>query len=154
MRAAVLAVGLAACTARAAPDFMLPTLDGGSLRLADLRGRAVVVSFFAPWCAPCKLEAPWLVDLDRRHRDEGLTVVGVAVDSEAAAVARFAAEHRLAYPIVLGDAAVAEAYGGLRLLPETVVVGRDGAVVERSVGLGSPAELEAGVRRALGPQSP
>ena len=145
MRVALAAVLAASCAhgRPPAPDFDLPALDGRRVRLADLRGRVVVVNFWATWCAPCRVETPSLQALHER----GVTVVGVDMDDPAddtaARVAAFAAEQHVTYPIVLGDDAVARAYGGLALLPRTVVVGRDGTVVGTISGMATPSDLAA-----------
>lgn len=140
---------------RAAPDLDLPSLDGQRVRLSDLRGKVIVLDFWATWCAPCRIEMPRLVALHGRYRGRGLEVIGVAMDDAAPdtvdKVARFTAERRVDYPIALGDEALARAYGGLRLLPETFVIGRDGTVFESMSGLVGELELEKAVERALTP---
>jgi peroxiredoxin len=148
VKAVALLALLAACPhGRVAPDFDLPGLDGQRVRLADLRGQVVLVNFWATWCAPCRIETPTLVALHQR----GVAVVGVAMDDPdedtAARVARFAAEHHVTYPIALGDDAVARAYGGLRLLPQTVIVDHDGTVLRTISGLASPSELDDALLR-------
>jgi peroxiredoxin len=133
-----------------APDFELPALaGGGTVHLAALRGKVVVLSFWAPWCAACKVEMPWLAEIDRRDRARGLAIVGVALDGTREEVARFAHERGAAYPMVLADDAVVAAYGAGRSLPETVVIGRDGRIRERAIGVHDRAGLEALVARAL-----
>src|SRR5579885_244141 len=62
-----------------APDFTLEKLDGGNLKLSDLRGKAVLLNFWATWCGPCKIETPWLVEMQNQYGAQGLQVVGVAM---------------------------------------------------------------------------
>ena len=134
-----------------APDFLLPDLQGRMLRLSSLRGRVVVLSFWATWCAPCKVETPWLVELSARYHAQGLDVVGVSMDDGAhERVRAFAADYHMQYPVVLGDSAVADAYGGIRMLPQTFFVGRDGRILAHTLGIRNREDLERDVRQALG----
>ncbi|HKE20074.1 MAG TPA: TlpA disulfide reductase family protein [Kofleriaceae bacterium] len=136
---------------RAAPDFALASLGGGTVALADLRGKVVLLHFWATWCAPCKVETPRLVDLDRRYRSAGLAILAVSMDDAGheQAAAAFAAAHGVTFPVLRGTADIARAYGGARLLPTSVLIGRDGALLETIAGLPGEHELEAAVRRAL-----
>jgi hypothetical protein len=96
---------------------------------------------------------PWLADIARRERGR-LVVVGLAVDGARDEIERFAHARGADYPIVLADAATVAAYGGATSLPETVVVGRDGTIVERATGVTDRAALEELVARALGASHP
>lgn len=135
-----------------APDFTLTDLQGRSLRLSDLRGKAVILNFWATWCPPCKQEIPWFVDLQKRYGPEGLQVVGVNMDDEGDQknVAKFAAENSINYPVLLGKENVAAAYGGIDYLPTTFYIDRGGVVMDRVFGQpGTPAEIEQNVKRAI-----
>jgi peroxiredoxin len=133
-----------------ASDFSLPSLDGQTVHLADLRGRTVLLNFWATWCAPCRVETPWLVDLDQRYRSQGLTIIGVSMDDGSReAVAKFAKEYHVEYPVLIGTPAVADAYGGVRFLPQTFLIGRDGAIISRTFGIRDKASLEGDVRKAI-----
>lgn len=135
----------------AAPDFVLDTLDGRRLRLSDLRGRVVLINFWATWCAPCALEMPWLAELDARYRSRGLTILGVSVDDASRErIAKMVEERRATYPILLKDDAVELQYGGVRFLPQTFFVGRDGRVVMWRYGIRTREAFEADIRSALG----
>src|SRR6266849_1061712 len=100
--------GIGALRGAPAPDFALKTLDGKTLKLSDLRGKAVLVNFWATWCAPCKIETPWIVDLQNQYGAQGLQVVGVSMDDESDTedVKKFAQEMHMTYPILRGTEAV------------------------------------------------
>jgi len=137
-----------------APDFTLETLDGKSLSLSSLRGKAVLVNFWATWCGPCKIETPWLVELQNRYGAEGLQIVGVAMDDSGKdEIARFARDMGVNYPVRLGKEAVGEAYGGVPALPESFFVGRDGKIVDKIMGLEGKSEIESAVKKALNTQA-
>ncbi len=86
---------------RAAPDFVLQTLDGGSLRLSDLQGHPALVNFWASWCDPCRQETPDLVQFYEQHRDQGIVVVGVNLQEAATRVRDFTTEFGVDYPVVM-----------------------------------------------------
>jgi peroxiredoxin len=134
-----------------APDFQLRDLDGNNVRLADLRGKAVLLNFWATWCPPCKIEMPWFVDLQKQYGPQGLQIVGVAMDEGNAhdAVAKFAKEMGLNYTVLLGTSQVADQYGGVDALPTTYYIGRDGKIVNRVYGLVSHSEIEDSIKLAL-----
>ena len=136
-----------------APDFTLERLDGGSMKLSQLRGKAVLLNFWATWCGPCKIETPWLVELQNQYGSEGLQVVGIAMDDSGKdEIQKFAKAMGVNYPVLLGKEAVGDAYGGVPALPETFVIGRDGKIVDRIIGLKGRAEIEDSIRRALDTQ--
>src|SRR5499427_242373 len=137
-----------------APNFTLQTLDGKNLSLSDLRGKAVVVNFWATWCGPCKIETPWLVELQKQYGEQGLQVVGVAMDDSGKdEISRFAKEMGMNYPVLLGKEAVGDAYGGVPALPESFFVGRDGKIVDRIIGLRDRQDIEDSVKKALKTES-
>ena len=135
---------------RPAPDFTLPTLDGNNLSLSSLRGKAVLVNFWATWCGPCKIETPWLVELQKQYGSQGLQVVGVAMDDSGKdEISRFAKDMGMNYPVLLGREAVGDAYGGVPALPESFFIGRDGKIVDRIIGLRDRSDIEDSVKKAL-----
>ena len=143
--------GVGALRGAPAPDFTLKTLDGKTLKLSDLRGKAVLLNFWATWCAPCKIETPWIVDLQNQYGPQGLQVVGVSMDDESDTddVKKFASEMRMNYPILRGTEDVGNSYGGLEFLPTTYFVGRDGNVTGRVLGLKGRGDMEDNVKKAL-----
>ena len=141
-------IGLAYATP--APDFTLESLDGKNLSLSDLRGKAVLLNFWATWCGPCKVEMPWFVEFQNQYGSQGLQIVGVAMDdSSRDDIAKFAKDMGVNYPVLLGKEAVGDAYGGVPALPETFFIGRDGKIVDKIIGLRGKAEIEDSVKKAL-----
>ena len=138
----------------AAPDFTLDSLDGQSMRLSDLRGKAVLLNFWATWCGPCKIEMPWFIELQKEYGPQGLQIVGVAMDdSSKEDIAKFAKEMGVNYPVLLGKEAVGDAYGGVPALPESFFIGRDGKIVDKIIGLKGRGEIEESIRKALDTQT-
>jgi len=134
-----------------APDFSLQSLDGRTVRLSDFRGKAVVLNFWATWCAPCKVEMPWFVELQKQYGPDGLQFLGVAMDDVSPReIAGFAHDLGVNYPILLGKEAVGDAYGGVQFLPETFYINRDGKLVDRAFGLRGRGEIEGNVKKILG----
>jgi peroxiredoxin len=134
-----------------APDFELRSLDGRTVRLSDFRGKPVLLNFWASWCAPCRVEMPWLVELDQQYRPLGIEIVGVSLDDPGAEqdVAKFVAERGVRYTILIGDSAVADVYGGARFLPQSFFIDRDGTITKTSFGLTDKHELEEGLKKLL-----
>lgn len=125
-----------------APDFTLVSTDGETVRLSDLRGRPVVVNFWASWCVPCIEEFPLLRDAAERHASDDLAILGVVFDDGPETAAAFMDEHGGTWPALLDpDARVADAYAVFGP-PETYFIGRDGRIVARQVGQFSEGSLE------------
>ncbi len=136
-----------------APDFTLESLEGKSVRLSDLRGKAVLLNFWATWCGPCKIEMPWFVDFQNQYGAQGLQIVGVAMDdSSKEDIAKFTKEMGVNYPVLLGKEAVGDEYGGVPALPESFLIGRDGKIVDKIIGLRGKAEIEDSIKKALNTQ--
>jgi peroxiredoxin len=134
-----------------APDFTLQSLDGKTIRLSDLRGKAVVLNFWATWCAPCKIEMPWFVDLQKKYESAGVQFLGIAMDDASTKeIAEFAQSMNVNYPILIGKEAVGDAYGGVQFLPETFYIGRDGKIIDKAFGLKGRGEIEDDIKKIVG----
>jgi peroxiredoxin len=137
-------------TSTLAPDFSLESVDGKIVRLSDLRGKAVLLNFWATWCGPCKIEMPWFVELQNQYAAQGLQIVGVAMDDASKEdIAKFAKDMGVNYPILIGKEAVGDQYGGVPALPESFIIGRDGKIVDKILGLRGKAEIEDSIKKAL-----
>jgi cytochrome c biogenesis protein CcmG, thiol:disulfide interchange protein DsbE len=132
-----------------APNFVLSRLDKqGRLELASLRGKAVVLNFWASWCYPCNKEAPALEEAWQRH-DGDVVVLGIDVNDFAGDARKFMRQHGVTYPIVHDNKNVTEPKYGVAALPETFFVDRRGRVVGHVAGQVSESDLRAGIERAL-----
>jgi peroxiredoxin len=131
-----------------APAFTRPGFNGKPVSLAGYRGKLVLVDFWASWCPPCIVEMPHLVALQKRHAGK-LQVIGIAMDDEVATAKETVAQHRLNYPVVMGDVALGHLYGGVLGLPQFYLIGRDGKVLRGWRGDFDHRELYAAVETAL-----
>lgn len=134
-----------------APDFSLKSVpDGKTVTLSSLRGKAVLVNFWATWCGPCKFEMPWLVDLQKKYGDQGLQIVGITKDdSNEDTIAKFMKKMGVNYTILVGNQQVQDSYGGIGGLPTSFFVDRSGKVVHEIVGLDSESKIEDAIKKAL-----
>jgi peroxiredoxin len=132
-----------------APDFSLPDLDGQTLRLSDLRGKIVLLDFWATWCTPCREETPHLVELQNKYRDQGLQIIGVSMDDSSEPVGEFYQRFHMNYPVVMGNAETGELYGGILGLPIAFVIGRDGRIYAKHIGATDVSVLEQDVKALL-----
>lgn len=124
-----------------APSFALPRFGGGELRLADLRGRVLVVNFWASWCIPCRDEATALEAAWRRYRDAGVVLVGVNVQDRDAPARSFLGETRPSYPNVVDATGATSIAYGIYGVPETFVIDARGEIRSRHVGAVSAEAL-------------
>jgi cytochrome c biogenesis protein CcmG, thiol:disulfide interchange protein DsbE len=141
--------GKEAAIGKPAPDFSLDRLDrAGTLQLSSLRGKVVVLNFWASWCFPCKQEAPALAAASKRWGDR-VVVLGVDVNDFQGEARRFARKYGLTYPLVHDNRNVTSPKYGLTGLPETFFIDRRGKVVEHVISEVKAADIRAGVERAL-----
>ncbi|MEY4509044.1 MAG: hypothetical protein RLZZ450_1166 [Pseudomonadota bacterium] len=130
-----------------APEIGLADRDGKVVKLADLKGRVVLVDFWASWCAPCRSELPVLDALYRKYREQGLVVVGVGLDQDPAKLAKFLKASPLSFPVVHDSAgAVADRYAPPKM-PSSYLIDKRGVV--RKVHAGFKASDKAALEREL-----
>jgi thiol-disulfide isomerase/thioredoxin len=136
-----------------APDFARTALDGKPVALSSLRGRVVLLNFWATWCAPCQSELPRFAAWQRQYAAQGFSVVAVSMDDGPEAPCALMRRLRPGFPVVMGDDELATLYGGVLGLPVSFLIARDGTVVERIDGETDLPALEARIARLLAQQS-
>lgn len=144
-----------------APAFTLHDLSGKPVSLANYRGKALLINFWATWCGPCKIETPWLVELRDKYAPQGFEVLGIDSEGDDAkpgdaawahdkdAVAKFVQQEKMPYPVLMGGDSISKPYGGLDDLPTSFFVDRKGKVVAAQVGINSESDIEANIKKAL-----
>lgn len=133
-----------------APSFAVVTLDGDTLRLSDLRGQVVLVNFWATWCPPCRVEMPGFQDVWEDYRDRGFTLVGLSVDrGDRSSVERWVRDRGFTYPIAFAPGSVVRDYGGANVLPTSLLINREGRIVQRVEGFYTEPALRAALNRLL-----
>jgi cytochrome c biogenesis protein CcmG/thiol:disulfide interchange protein DsbE len=134
----------------AAPPLVVNTLDGQTFDLSNLRGKVVLVNFWATWCAPCRREMPTLDAFYRRYQSQGLELIGISVDftRDGAKIRKAAKE--IAYPIALSSEVSASGFGPSQGVPVTYLIDADGIVRDRFIAV--PSKLLHDVVIPLLPQ--
>jgi len=144
-----------------APAFVLEDLNGNKVSLASYKGKAVLINFWATWCAPCKIETPWIIELRNKYAAQGFEVLGVSADDlnrddpkelakDKMEIVQSAQKLHINYPVLIDGGSLDKPYGGLDELPESFFVNRKGVVVAAQLGLTSKDDIESNIKKALG----
>jgi len=123
-----------ATVGKAAPDFTLQNLDGQSISLSDLKGKPVLVNFWATWCGPCVSEMPYIQEIHEDWSDSGLMVLAINMGDSASEVEQFLQEHNLSLPVLLDTKKVVAPKYGIRAIPTTFFIDKDGIVQVKVIG--------------------
>jgi peroxiredoxin len=135
---------------QAAPDFTLTDSAGSTVKLSAYKGKVVLLDFWATWCGGCKVEIPWYVEFQNKYRNDGLAAIGVSMDDDGwKSVKPFLEEHKLNYPVVIGNQDLASRYGGLPSLPMTLLIDRDGKIAESHAGMVDKGAFEKKIKTLL-----
>jgi thiol-disulfide isomerase/thioredoxin len=142
-----------------APTVTLKDLSDKDVNLQQYKGQVVLVNFWATWCAPCKVEIPWMIEFQQKYSPSGFTILGVSMDEDGKkAIQPFLDKERfdvngqkeaMSYPILLGSDAIAEKFGGVLGLPTSMLFNRDGKKVKTIVGLVNHDDLSKAIESLL-----
>lgn len=148
-------------TRSAAPEasVQIPTMEGTNTSLDQYKGKVVLVNFWATWCAPCRIEIPWLIEFNEKYGPKGLVILGVAMDDEGNQVVQPYVKDRrfdvnghpeaMNYQILLGNSKIAEKFGGILGMPTSMLYSREGKKVKTIVGLIDHDELSKALEGQL-----
>jgi cytochrome c biogenesis protein CcmG/thiol:disulfide interchange protein DsbE len=137
---------------RMAPDFVLDDASGQPVRLSELRGKVVLLNFWATWCAPCRIEIPWFIEFEKTHKSRGFATLGVSLDEDGwGAVKPYIEQHKINYRVMIGNDGLAEQYGAASL-PTTLIIDRSGRIAATHVGLCGKNEYDADIKAVLDEQ--
>ncbi|MEB3329437.1 MAG: TlpA disulfide reductase family protein [Candidatus Sericytochromatia bacterium] len=134
-----------------APDFtLLRNADGKAFKLSSMKGKVRLIDFWATWCPPCRKEIPSFIALQKKYQAKGLEVIGVCIEQDAnEKVNAFAKEYGINYTSVISSAEVEAAYGGIRSIPTTFLVDRQGHIVKKYIGETPMETFEADLKKLL-----
>ena len=135
-----------------APAVSLKDLSGKPVALSSLKGKVVLVNFWATWCGPCVIEMPWFVEFQEKYGKDGLVVYAISLDEEGPKVVQpFVEKHKMKnLTVVMGEEKTPEAFGGLLGLPTTFMVDRDGKLYSKHQGMVQKADVEEEIQILLG----
>jgi peroxiredoxin len=146
---------IASSRRRPAPDFTLPGVSANPVRLSDLRGEVVLLNFWATWCAPCNVEIPWFVELQRRYGDAGFAVLGISMDEDGwKSVKPYLQEKKVDYAVVVGTDEIARNFDIAESLPTTFLIDKAGRIASIQRGLGKKKPFEEAVKALIEEENP
>jgi len=144
------ALAQASLTGQAAPALTFKDLAGKEVSLAALKGKVVVVDFWATWCGPCRQEIPGYIEMQKKYGKDGLVIIGVSLDQKGPKVVKkFVEANSMDYTVVMGDDKAVDAFGGFNAIPTTFLINREGRIVHQKSGAMAHAEYEELVKKAL-----
>lgn len=135
-----------------APLFTIQTIDGKTLSLSDLRGKGVIVNFWATWCPPCRAEIPEMIELQNKYRNQ-FTFIGIAINDQEEKVNAFVSQKAINYPVAM-DNGLSALYGkliqgGLRSIPTSFIIDKNGGIIDVIVGMADKAKFERAIQSAI-----
>ena len=132
-----------------AADFQLTDLNGKPLSLSALKGKVVLLDFWATWCPPCRMELPHFQELYAAYQGKGLEMVGLSVSEKADTVKAFVQQNNLTYPIAIDTPQIEQSYGGIRGIPTTFLIDKQGQIAKKYIGYQDKSVFEQEIQRLL-----
>ncbi|MBA3066306.1 TlpA family protein disulfide reductase [bacterium] len=134
---------------RTAADFTVPSINGASVNLASLRGKVIIIDFWATWCGPCVYEIPGFINLKNKYAKDGFEIIGLSVDRDKAAVMDFVRQKGINYPVAFADGDLQDQYGGIKGIPTTFFIDRSGRIADKIVGAHEEIFFENKIKELL-----
>lgn len=131
-----------------APQFTLSDMKGHPISLSNYRGKVVILDFWAPWCPPCRREIPDFISLQNQYASQGLQIIGIGLD-QPNNVASFVQQYRINYPVVVGDDAISNLYGGISGIPTTFIIDKEGNIANKFEGFTDRTVFEEEIKKLL-----
>jgi peroxiredoxin len=133
--------------------FTVKDMSGRDVKLSDYKGKVILLNFWATWCGPCKIEIPGFVELYNGYKDRGFVVLGISTDDSPEQLRKFAREMNITYPVLVGSDRTDitdDAYGPMWGIPVSFLIGKDGTICHRYMGLATKEQLERELNVLLG----
>jgi cytochrome c biogenesis protein CcmG, thiol:disulfide interchange protein DsbE len=130
-------------------DLTVKDMNGASVRLADYKGKIIVLNFWATWCGPCQAEIPELVRTSAEYKDKGVVVLGISIDDTAETLRAYAPQKKMNYPVLLMQDDVDQAYGPIFGVPVTFFIGRDGTINRKHFGPVTKEQVDQEIKALL-----
>jgi thiol-disulfide isomerase/thioredoxin len=134
---------------RAKFDFVLKNEYNVPVKMADFKGKVVLLNFWATWCGPCKVEIPSFVELYAKYKDKGFVVVGVSIDDSPEQLQAFMKEYRMNYPVLQMKPEVEDFFGPFYGYPTSFFIARDGSICNKHLGPATKDEFEQEIKALL-----
>ena len=134
-------------------NFTLKDINGKDVALSSLKGKVVLLDFWATWCEPCKLEIPWFAEFQTKYGSQGFQAIGVSVDDTVEKLKPYVAKYKMNYPVLVGlnNDDIQNAYGPLWGIPVTALISRDGKICAKHSGISSKQNFEKEIQSLLAP---
>jgi len=131
--------------------FTVKDMHGAEVKLADFKGKAILLNYWATWCGPCKVEIPAFVELFDKYKGQGFVILGVSTDDDPETLRSYAKDMNMNYPVLVGrdNEALLEAFGPVWGLPTSFFIGRDGAVCGKHMGPATKEDFEREIKALL-----
>ena len=130
-------------------DFVLEDMNGERVKIADFKGKVILLNFWATWCGPCEQEIPGFVEMYDQYKDKGFVILGVSIDDPPEALRAFAKSHHMQYPVLQMQSDIEDAYGPIFGVPMSFFIARDGSICKRHLGPASREQVEREIKALL-----